>query len=120
MLPRHSDAADPHRLIRVDQIWLTVEPMDMRAGSDRAMARVVKVPGRPMVSYEAYMQIKILHKQGKSLRDIVCEVGYLVNTVRKYLAARDAPTFRPASMPRESILRPFEAYLRERIAEISV
>ncbi|MDQ7980139.1 helix-turn-helix domain-containing protein, partial [Paraburkholderia sp. SARCC-3016] len=62
------------------------------------------------------MQIRILHKQGKSLRAIACEVGCSVNTVRKYLAAQDAPTFRPATIPRESIVGPFEAYLRERIA----
>ncbi|MGF6292537.1 IS21 family transposase [Paraburkholderia youngii] len=69
-----------------------------------------------MISYEGYMQIRILHKQGKSLRAIACEVGCSVNTVRKYLATQDAPTFRPAATPRESILKPFEAYLRERIA----
>jgi transposase len=69
-----------------------------------------------MVSYEGFMQIKILHKQGKSLRAIACEVGCSVNTVRKYLATQDAPTFRPAPSPRESILSPFEGYLRERIA----
>ncbi|AJW97649.1 helix-turn-helix domain of resolvase family protein [Burkholderia gladioli] len=62
------------------------------------------------------MQIRILHKQGKSLRAIACEVGCSVNTVRKYLATQDAPTFRPAATPRESILKPFEAYLRKRIA----
>ncbi|WP_416047061.1 hypothetical protein [Cupriavidus basilensis] len=32
-------------MIRVDQIWLAVDPMDMRAGSDTAMAQVVKVFG---------------------------------------------------------------------------
>lgn len=32
-------------VIRIDKIWLAVEPMDMRAGSDTAMARVVDVFG---------------------------------------------------------------------------
>ncbi|AEC21719.1 hypothetical protein PT7_3179 [Pusillimonas sp. T7-7] len=32
-------------MIRIDQIWLAVEPMDMRAGTDTALARVVKVFG---------------------------------------------------------------------------
>lgn len=32
-------------MIRIDQIWLAVEPMDMRAGADTALARVVKVFG---------------------------------------------------------------------------
>ena len=29
-------------MIRVDRIWLAIEPMDMRAGPDRALARVVR------------------------------------------------------------------------------
>lgn len=32
-------------MIRIDQIWLAVEPMDMRAGADTALARVVNVFG---------------------------------------------------------------------------
>ncbi|WP_241082033.1 IS66 family insertion sequence element accessory protein TnpB [Achromobacter xylosoxidans] len=40
-------------MIRIDAIWLAVEPIDMRAGSDTAMARVVKVFGstRPHHAY---------------------------------------------------------------------
>ena len=32
-------------LIRVDALWLAVEPMDMRAGAERLLARVVQVFG---------------------------------------------------------------------------
>ena len=32
-------------MIRVDEIWLAVDPLDMRAGFDTALARVVKVFG---------------------------------------------------------------------------
>jgi len=32
-------------LIRIDAIWLAVEPMDRRAGTETALARVVKVFG---------------------------------------------------------------------------
>lgn len=32
-------------MIRIDQIWLSVEPMDMRCGLDTTLARVVKVFG---------------------------------------------------------------------------
>ncbi|WP_020065056.1 IS66 family insertion sequence element accessory protein TnpB [Paraburkholderia caledonica] len=32
-------------VIRVDEIWLAVDPLDMRAGFDTALARVVKVFG---------------------------------------------------------------------------
>jgi transposase len=32
-------------VIRVDEVWLAVDPLDMRAGFDTALARVVKVFG---------------------------------------------------------------------------
>ena len=30
-------------MVRVDAVWLAVEPLDMRAGTESALARVVKV-----------------------------------------------------------------------------
>lgn len=32
-------------MIRIDQVWLAVDPMDMRAGLDTTLARVVRVFG---------------------------------------------------------------------------
>jgi hypothetical protein len=32
-------------VIRVDEIWLAVDPLDMRAGFETALARAVKVSG---------------------------------------------------------------------------
>lgn len=32
-------------LIRIDAVWMAVEPMDMRAGTETALARVVQVFG---------------------------------------------------------------------------
>ena len=32
-------------MIRIDSMWLCVEPLDMRAGADRLLARVVEVFG---------------------------------------------------------------------------
>ena len=32
-------------MIRIDALWLSVEPMDMRAGAERLLARVVQVFG---------------------------------------------------------------------------
>ena len=32
-------------MIRIDSLWLGVEPVDMRAGADRLLARVVQVFG---------------------------------------------------------------------------
>ena len=33
-------------MIRIDSLWLAVEPMDMRAGAERLLASVVQVNGR--------------------------------------------------------------------------
>ena len=40
-------------MIRIEALWLAVEPIDMRAGMDTALARVVKVFGaaRPHHAY---------------------------------------------------------------------
>lgn len=40
-------------MIRVDAVWLSVEPLDMRAGTESALARVVTVFGaaRPHTAY---------------------------------------------------------------------
>jgi transposase len=40
-------------VIRIDAIWLATDPLDMRAGTDTALARVVKVFGaaRPHHAY---------------------------------------------------------------------
>ncbi|MGE0373670.1 MAG: IS66 family insertion sequence element accessory protein TnpB [Gammaproteobacteria bacterium] len=40
-------------MIRIDAAWLAVEPLDMRAGPDTALARVVRVFGeaRPHQAY---------------------------------------------------------------------
>jgi transposase len=40
-----SVAARAAAVIRVDALWLAVEPLDMRAGSEAALARVVDVFG---------------------------------------------------------------------------
>ena len=71
-----------------------------------------------MVTYEGYMQIKILHKQGKSLRAIACEVGCSVNTVRKYLAQESAPKHQ-RRQARPAKVAAFEEYLRQRVAAAS-
>jgi transposase len=40
-------------VIRIEAVWLAIEPLDMRAGTDTALARVVKVFGqaRPHHAY---------------------------------------------------------------------
>lgn len=41
-------------MIRIEAVWLAVEPLDMRAGTDTALARVVKVFGRAQ-PHHAYL-----------------------------------------------------------------
>ena len=38
-------------MIRIDAMWLAVEPIDMRAGADRLLARVVQVFGAAQVHH---------------------------------------------------------------------
>ncbi len=60
-------------MIRIDQIWLATEPMDMRAGADTALARVVKQFGQAQ-AHHAYVftnkranRIKVLVHDGFGL-----------------------------------------------------
>ena len=41
-------------MIRIDAVWLAVEPMDMRAGTETALARVVRVFGEAR-AHHAYL-----------------------------------------------------------------
>ena len=67
-----------------------------------------------MLILERCMEIRILRKQGKSLRAIARETGVAVNTVRKYLTEEKLPKYkcRPAKAGK---LSPFEPYLKQRI-----
>lgn len=60
------------------------------------------------------MEIGILRRQGKSLRDIASETGLAVNTVRKYLAEEGPPRYGPRQ-PRVGKLDPYKEYLVKRI-----
>lgn len=60
-------AARCHAMIRVDQIWLAVEPMDMRAGTETALARVVSVFGAAH-PHHAYL---FANKRGNRLKVLV-------------------------------------------------
>jgi transposase len=41
-------------VIRIDAVWLAVEPLDMRAGTEAALARVVRVFGEAR-AHHAYL-----------------------------------------------------------------
>ena len=60
-------------MIRIDAVWLAVEPLDMRAGTETALARVVKVFGEAR-AHHAYLfanrranRIKVLVHDGYGL-----------------------------------------------------
>jgi transposase len=57
-------------VIRIDAVWLAVEPLDMRAGTDTALAKVVRVFGEAR-AHHAYLfvnrrsnRIKVLVHEG--------------------------------------------------------
>jgi transposase len=56
-------------VIRIDQIWLSREPMDMRAGPDTALARVINVFGeaRPHCAYV------FANKRANRVKVLVCD-----------------------------------------------
>ena len=41
-------------MIRIEAVWLAVEPLDMRAGTETALARVIKVFGQAR-AHHAYL-----------------------------------------------------------------
>lgn len=53
-------------MIRVDALWLAVEPVDMRAGPERLLARVVAVFGAAR-SHHAYVFANARHTRLKVL-----------------------------------------------------
>lgn len=67
-----------------------------------------------MISYEEIMQIKILLKQGKSIREISKLLKLSRNTVRRCLRAEGKPGYK-CRPERQSKLAPFYAYLQERL-----
>ena len=61
-------------MIRIDHVWIATEPMDMRAGTDTALARVVKVFGAAQPNH-AYLfanrranRMKVLVHDGIGIR----------------------------------------------------
>ena len=68
-----------------------------------------------MVGKEAAMEIRVLHRHGKGIREIARETGSSRNTVRRYLRDESATRYR-ARPRRVTKLDPFRGYISERLA----
>jgi transposase len=75
-------------------------------------------PNCTMLSLDQHMDIKHLHKQGHSIRQITRMTGHSRNTVRKVLAAKEAPVFKTPK--RSSKLDAFKDYLDARVEQCNL
>jgi transposase len=69
-----------------------------------------------MLTQEQSVEIQVLKKQGRSIRQIARETGLSRNTVRRYLREGRAIGYGPRE-PRPCKLDPYKAFLQERIAQ---
>ena len=63
---------------------------------------------------EAALEIRVLHRHGKSIREIARETGVARNTVRRYLRDEEAARYK-SRPPRSAKLDSFKAYVAERL-----
>ena len=67
-----------------------------------------------MLEQEAYVEIHVMHRQGKSIKAISRELGVSRNTVRKYLRTEQPPRAAKRA-PKPTKLGPYRAYLKSRV-----
>ncbi len=67
-----------------------------------------------MIGGEQVMEILVLHRQGKGLREIARETGLSRNTVRRYLRSPEATRYK-ARPRRPAKLDPFKPYVEGRL-----
>ena len=67
-----------------------------------------------MVGREVALEIRVLHRHGKGIREIAREMGTSRNTVRRYLRDESAARYKPRPR-RASKLDPFKDYVIERL-----
>jgi len=68
-----------------------------------------------MLTKENQVEIKVLHRQGKGIREISRQTGIARNTVRRILREIAREKYRRSAQP--SILDPFKAYLQQRLEQ---
>jgi transposase len=66
-----------------------------------------------MIGKRAVMEIRMLHRHGKGMREIARETGSSRNTVRRYLRDESATRYRARPM-RVTKLDPFKGYMGSR------
>ncbi len=69
-----------------------------------------------MLTQEQAVEIRVLARQGHSIRQIAKMLGVSRNTVRRYLKEPAVPRYSPRA-PRPTKLDPFHDYLRERVKQ---
>src|SRR5690349_12295420 len=69
-----------------------------------------------MLTQEQSVEIQVLVKQGRSIRQIAREMGVSRNTVRRYLREGVPVRYGPRE-PRSCKLDPYKAFLQERLAQ---
>lgn len=72
-----------------------------------------------MIDYEVFMEIKILYRQGKSIREISRLLHVSRNTVRRYLRREEKPSYKRKNIKTTGKLAPFYDYLNERVKAAS-
>lgn len=68
-----------------------------------------------MVGSEVALEVRVLHRHGKGVREIARETGLSRNTVRRYLRDKDAIRYK-ARPPRATKVDPFKGYVVRRLA----
>src|ERR1700679_912314 len=79
--------ARAHEVIRIDAAWFAVEPIDMRAGVDKALARVVDVFGEAR-AHHAYL---FINKRANRMKVLVHDGFGLWLCARKLVRPANAP-----------------------------
>jgi transposase len=83
-------------MIRIDAMWLAVEPVDMRAGADRLLARVVQVFG----GAQAHHGYLFANARGTRIKLLVHDGFGVWCAARRLNVGRFAGCQRPPTRPR--------------------
>lgn len=70
-----------------------------------------------MITLEEWVDIRVLHQQGATIKQIARELGLARNTVRKALREEHGPQYQHRT-PRASKLDPYKDYLRVRLEQV--